>query len=155
MARPEGVNAREPLGRLTCVSPWTASADLALLVTPSEELDRAAAIEAWTAAFRAELLADGPATYVSFTGDEGADAVRDAYPAPPAYACASSSRRYDLDNVVRANHSYRAASCLADAGSPGAYPARISPASHRDLGPGGRADGLRPDGSLEALALAR
>jgi hypothetical protein len=60
--------------------------------------------EAWTAAFRAELPVDGPETYVNFMGDEGADAVRDAYPASSYVRLRELKRRYDPDNLFRANH---------------------------------------------------
>ncbi|HEX5826513.1 MAG TPA: FAD-binding oxidoreductase [Candidatus Limnocylindrales bacterium] len=83
---------------------WRDRAALLWLITPDEDLSRAASNEAWTAAFRAELPADGPATYVNFMGDEGADAVRDAYPASSYARLRELKRRYDPDNVFRGNH---------------------------------------------------
>jgi FAD/FMN-containing dehydrogenase len=50
------------------------------------------------------LPADGAATYVNFMGDEGADAVRDAYPASSYARLRELKRRYDPHNVFRANH---------------------------------------------------
>ena len=70
----------------------------------SATFKQAAANEAWTAAFHAELAAGGAATYVNFMGDEGADAVRDAYPASSYARLRELKRRYDPDNVFRANH---------------------------------------------------
>jgi len=67
-----------------------------------DELDEA--IEAWTAAFHAELSTDRAPTYVNFMGDEGADAVRDAYPAFSYGRLRELKRRYDPDNVFRSNH---------------------------------------------------
>jgi FAD/FMN-containing dehydrogenase len=83
---------------------WRDRLALLWLITPYKELDRAAAIEAWTAAFRADLPADGAATYVNFMGAEDADAVRGAYPAPAYARLRELKRRYDPDNVFRANH---------------------------------------------------
>ena len=97
-----GAMARVP-GDATAFG-WRDRPVLLWIITPYEELDRVAAIEAWTAAFRAELPADRPATYVNFMGDEGADAVRDAYPASSYARLRELKRRYDPDNVFRANH---------------------------------------------------
>jgi hypothetical protein len=63
----------------------------------------------WTAAFRAELPANGPATYVNFMGDEGPDAVGDAYPASSYTRLRELKRRYDPDNLFRGNHNIRPA----------------------------------------------
>ncbi len=71
----------------------------------------AAAIEAWTAAFRADLPADGAPTYVNFMGAEDADSVCGAYPASAYARLRELKRRDDPDNVFRANHSIRPASC--------------------------------------------
>ena len=68
------------------------------------EIGRAAANEAWNAAFHAELSASGAANYVNFMGAEDADAVRTAYPAPSYARLRELKRRYDPDNVFRANH---------------------------------------------------
>jgi hypothetical protein len=68
------------------------------------EIGRAAANDAWNAAFHAELAAPGAATYVNFMGAEAADAVRGAYPAPAYARLRELKRRYDPDNVFRANH---------------------------------------------------
>jgi FAD/FMN-containing dehydrogenase len=83
---------------------WRDHPVLLWIITPYEELGQAAAVEAWTAAFRAELAADGAPTYVNFMGDEGDDAVRDAYPAPSYVRLRELKRRYDPDNVFRTNH---------------------------------------------------
>jgi FAD/FMN-containing dehydrogenase len=83
---------------------WRDQPVLLWLITPYQEIGRAAAIEAWTAAFRADLPADGAATYVNFMGAEDTDAVRGAYPAPAYARLRELKRRYDPDNVFRANH---------------------------------------------------
>jgi FAD/FMN-containing dehydrogenase len=83
---------------------WRDQPVLLWLITPYEEIGRAAAIEAWTAAFRADLPADGAATYVNFIGAEDTDAVRGAYPASTYARLRELKRRYDPDNVFRANH---------------------------------------------------
>lgn len=88
---------------------WRDRPALLWLITPYEEIGRAAAIEAWTAAFRAELPADGAATYVNFMGAEDTDAIRGAYPAPAYARLRDLKRRYDPDNVFRANHNIRPA----------------------------------------------
>ncbi|HZM72433.1 MAG TPA: FAD-binding oxidoreductase [Candidatus Polarisedimenticolia bacterium] len=68
------------------------------------ELGRAAANDAWNAAFRAELAGPGAASYVNFMGAEEADAARGAYPAPAYARLRELKRRFDPDNVFRANH---------------------------------------------------
>ena len=83
---------------------WRDQPVLLWLITPYQEIGRAAAIEAWTAAFRADLPADGAATYVNFMGAEDTDAVRGAYPAPAYARLRELKRRYDPDNVFRVNH---------------------------------------------------
>jgi FAD/FMN-containing dehydrogenase len=83
---------------------WRDRPALLWLITPYEELGRAADVEAWTAAFRADLRADGAATYVNFMGAEDTAAVRGAYPAPAYARLRELKRRYDPDNVFRANH---------------------------------------------------
>jgi FAD/FMN-containing dehydrogenase len=88
---------------------WRDRPALLWLITADQDVGRAVANEAWTAAFRAELPADGAATYVNFMGDEGADAVRGAYPAPTYARLRELKRRYDPDNVFRANHNIRPA----------------------------------------------
>ena len=86
---------------------WRDRPVLLWLITPYEDLGRAAAIETWTAAFRADLPVDDAATYINFMGSEETDAVRGAYP-PSAYArLRELKRRYDPDNVFRANHNIR------------------------------------------------
>ena len=88
---------------------WRDRPALLWLITASQQLDRAAANEAWTAALHAELAAEGAATYVNFMGAEDADAVHGAYP-PPTYArLRELKRRYDPDNVFRSNHNIRPA----------------------------------------------
>jgi FAD/FMN-containing dehydrogenase len=87
---------------------WRDRPALLWLVTPDTDLARAAANEAWTAAVRTEL-SDEQATYVNFMGDEGADAVRDAYPASSYARLRELKRRYDPDNVFRANQNIRPA----------------------------------------------
>jgi FAD/FMN-containing dehydrogenase len=88
---------------------WRDRAALLWLITATKELGHAAANEAWTAAFRAELPLDGPATYVNFMGAEDADAVLGAYPASTYARLRELKRRYDPDNVFRANHNIRPA----------------------------------------------
>jgi FAD/FMN-containing dehydrogenase len=83
---------------------WRDQPILLWLITPDEDISRAADLEAWTAAFHAELAGKGAATYVNFMGDEGADGVRDAYPASSYERLRELKRRYDPDNVFRANH---------------------------------------------------
>ena len=68
------------------------------------ELGRAAANDAWNAAFRAELAGPGAASYVNFMGAEEADAARGAYPAPAYARLRELKRRFDPDSVFRANH---------------------------------------------------
>ena len=86
---------------------WRDRPVLLWLITPYEDLGRAAAIETWTAALRADLPVDDAATYINFMGSEETDAVRGAYP-PSAYArLRELKRRYDPDNVFRANHNIR------------------------------------------------
>jgi FAD/FMN-containing dehydrogenase len=88
---------------------WRDRPALLWLITPYEDLGQAAANEAWTAAFHAELATDGAATYVNFMGPEDADAVRRAYPAPTHARLGELKRRYDPDNVFRSNHNIRPA----------------------------------------------
>jgi hypothetical protein len=83
---------------------WRDQPVLLWLSTWYAEIGLAAANEAWIAAFRAELPAAGAATYVNFMGAEDADAVRGAYPAPAYARLRELKRRYDPDNVFRANH---------------------------------------------------
>ncbi len=83
---------------------WRDRAALMWIITPYEDLNRAAEHEAWTAAFRAELPIGDTATYVNFMGAEDAEAVRGAYPAPTYARLRELKRRYDPDNVFRANH---------------------------------------------------
>jgi FAD/FMN-containing dehydrogenase len=83
---------------------WRDRPALLWLITPYEDLGRANENEAFTAAFHAELQGDGAATYVNFMGAEDADAVRAAYPAPTYARLREIKRRYDPDNVFRANH---------------------------------------------------
>jgi FAD/FMN-containing dehydrogenase len=97
-----GAMARVP-GDATAFG-WRDRAAVLWLITPYENLDRAADHEAWTAAFRAELPIPDAATYVNFMGTEGAGAVRGAYPAPTFARLRELKRRYDPDNLFRANH---------------------------------------------------
>ncbi len=82
---------------------WRDRPALLWLITPYEEVDRAAANEEWTGASHAGLPGSGAATYVNFMGAEGADAVRGAYPAPAYARLRELKRRYDPDNIFRAN----------------------------------------------------
>ena len=84
---------------------WREQPVLLWLSVWDAEISRAAANDAWNAAFRAELAAAGAgaASYVNFMGAEDADAVRDAYPAPAYARLRELKRRYDPDNVFRAN----------------------------------------------------
>jgi FAD/FMN-containing dehydrogenase len=91
---------------------WRDRPVLLWLVTPYEELGRAAAVEAWTAAFWSDLSAGGAPTYVNFMGAEDSDAVRDAYPAASYARLRELKRRYDPDNVFRANHNIPPATTL-------------------------------------------
>lgn len=100
-----GAMARVP-GDATAFG-WRDRPALLWLITASQQLDRAAANEAWTAAFHAELTTDGAATYVNFMGAEDADAVRGAYPASTYARLHALKRRYDPDNLFRANHNIR------------------------------------------------
>ena len=102
-----GAMARVP-GDATAFG-WRDRPALLWLVAPYEEISRAAAVEAWTAAFHAALSADGAATYVNFMGAEDVDAVRGAYPAATYARLRELKRRYDPDNVFRANHNIRPA----------------------------------------------
>jgi FAD/FMN-containing dehydrogenase len=102
-----GAMARVP-GEETAFG-WRDRPVLLWLITPFEEIGRAAAFEAWTAAFRADLPADGAATYVNFMGAEDPDAVRGAYPASTYARLRELKRRYDPGNVFRANHNIRPA----------------------------------------------
>lgn len=83
---------------------WRDRPALMWIVTPYEDLDRAAEHEAWTAAFRAELPIADAATYVNFMGVEDADAVRGAYPQATYARLRELKRGYDPDNLFRANH---------------------------------------------------
>jgi FAD/FMN-containing dehydrogenase len=82
---------------------WRDRPVLLWLIVPYEDLGQADANEAWTAAFHADLRADGAPTYVNFMGDEGADAVRDAYPPASHARLRELKRRYDPNNVFHAN----------------------------------------------------
>ena len=97
-----GAMARVP-GDATAFG-WRDRPALLWLITPDKDLTRAATNEAWTVAFHADLRADGTATYVNFMGAEDADAVRGAYPASAFARLRELKRRYDPDNVFRANH---------------------------------------------------
>jgi FAD/FMN-containing dehydrogenase len=97
-----GAMARVP-GDATAFG-WRDRPALLWLITPDKDLTRAAANEAWTAAFRVELPAAGAPTYVNFMGAEDTDAVRGAYPASAYARLRELKRRYDPDNVFRANH---------------------------------------------------
>jgi hypothetical protein len=97
-----GAMARVP-GDETALG-WRDRPALLWLITPYEEIDRATANETWTAAFYADLPAAGAATYVNFMGAEEADAVLGAYPASSYARLRELKRRYDPDNVFRANH---------------------------------------------------
>jgi hypothetical protein len=83
---------------------WRDRPALLWLIVPYEELDQATAVEAWTAAFHAELPAADGASYVNFMGAEGPDAVVRAYPAATYARLRELKRRYDPDNVFRGNH---------------------------------------------------
>ena len=89
---------------------WRDHPVLLWLIAPYEELGRAAAIEAWTAASHAELAAPGSATYANFMGAEDTDAVPGAYPARTYARLRELKRRYDPENVFRANHNIPPAS---------------------------------------------
>jgi FAD/FMN-containing dehydrogenase len=102
-----GAMARVP-GDATAFG-WRDRPALLWLITPYEDVSQADTNESWTAAFHAELAAGGAATYVNFMGDEGADAVRDAYPPSTHARLRELKRRYDPDNVFRANHNIRPA----------------------------------------------
>lgn len=83
---------------------WRDRSAIMWLITPYEDLERAAEHEAWTAAFRAELPTGDGATYLNFMGAEPAGAVRAAYPVDTFNRLRQLKRRYDPDNVFRANH---------------------------------------------------
>jgi FAD/FMN-containing dehydrogenase len=88
---------------------WRDRPALLWLITPYEDVGRAAEMEAWTAAFHADLPATDRGAYVNFMGDEGDDAIRAAYPADSYDRLRALKRRYDPDNVFRANHNIRPA----------------------------------------------
>jgi hypothetical protein len=88
---------------------WRDRAALLWLITPFEDPADGAAIEAWTGAFHAELAGADAASYVNFMGAEGPDAVRAAYPAATYARLRELKRRYDPDDVFRANHHIRPA----------------------------------------------
>jgi FAD/FMN-containing dehydrogenase len=102
-----GAMARVP-GDATAFG-WRDRPALLWIIVPYKDLAQAATIEAWTGAFHAELAAGGAATYVNFMGAEDADAVRSAYPASAYARLRELKRRYDPDNVFRANHNIRPA----------------------------------------------
>ncbi len=83
---------------------WRDRPAILWLITPYEDLSRAAEHDAWTAAFLAELPTSDATTYVNFMGDEGAEAVRGAYPAPTYARLRQLKLRYDPDNLFRSNH---------------------------------------------------
>ena len=97
-----GAMARVP-GDATAFG-WRDRPALLWLITPYEDMGQAATNESWTAAFHTELAAGGAATYVNFMGAEDADVVRHAYPALTYARLRELKRRYDPDNVFRANH---------------------------------------------------
>jgi FAD/FMN-containing dehydrogenase len=88
---------------------WRDRPALLWLITPYEDVGQAATNESWTAAFHAELAAEGAATYLNFMGAEDADAVHGAYPAPTYARLRELKRRYDPANVFRFNHNIRPA----------------------------------------------
>jgi FAD/FMN-containing dehydrogenase len=106
---------------------WREQPVLLWLITPYSEIGRADDVEAWTAAFRAELPAAGAATYVNFMGAEDADAVRHAYPAPAYARLREIKRRYDPDNVFRSNHN---------------IPPAMATTGSRSSGPSARPEGI-------------
>ncbi len=83
---------------------WRDRSAVMWIITPYEDLERAAEHDAWTAAFRSEPATGDDATYLNFMGAETADAVRAAYPAATYARLRELKRRYDPDNVFRTNH---------------------------------------------------
>jgi len=83
---------------------WRDRAAIMWIITPIDDLDRTAEHEAWIASFHAELPAGDGATYLNFMGAEPEGAVRGAYPAATFSRLRQLKRRYDPDNVFRANH---------------------------------------------------
>lgn len=66
--------------------------------------------EQWTIALWERLRSEGRGVYVNFLEDEGADRVRDAYPARTFERLAAIKRRYDPDNLFRLNQNVPPAS---------------------------------------------
>ena len=59
--------------------------------------------QAWVDDFAAAMRQDDPGAYSNFLGDEGADAVRTAYPGQAWERLARVKRQYDPDNLFRLN----------------------------------------------------
>jgi FAD/FMN-containing dehydrogenase len=69
-----------------------------------EDPEEAAVHERWADGLASALRDGDTAAYVNFLGDEGEARVHDAYPAPTWERLAEIKRRYDPENLFRANH---------------------------------------------------
>ena len=69
-----------------------------------EDPEEAQTHESWADGLASALRDGDTAAYVNFLGDEGEARVHDAYPAPTWKRLAEVKRRYDPENLFRANH---------------------------------------------------
>jgi FAD/FMN-containing dehydrogenase len=75
-------------------------AAMAAWMDPAED---AAPHRAWVAALWQTISPEGTGAYANFLGDEGAERIKEAYPAPTLARLASIKRRYDPGNLFRFN----------------------------------------------------
>jgi FAD/FMN-containing dehydrogenase len=69
-----------------------------------EDPEEAQVHESWADGLASTLRDGDTAAYVNFLGNEGEARVHDAYPAPTWERLAEIKRRYDPENLFRANH---------------------------------------------------